>query len=91
MILTTGDTAIDAVSLLPGATSSDTNQAGEAAHIDNLLEYAIHHELSFDDLESRLLHLAVDRKSGNLSAAARLLGMSRTQLAYRLKRGAGSE
>ncbi len=91
VILTTSDTAIDATSLLPGANSSDADLADEAAHIDNLLEYAIHHDLSFDDLESRLLHLAVDRKSGNLSAAARLLGMSRAQLAYRLKRGAASE
>ena len=33
-----------------------------------------------------MLALAVQRSAGNLSSAARLLGLSRAQLAYRLKR-----
>jgi two-component system response regulator HydG len=89
VILTASDTAIDAASLLPSETQGAAEQGGEVTRIDNLLEYAIQHDLSFDDLESRLLNLAVERKDGNLSGAARLLGMSRAQLAYRLKRGAG--
>ena len=91
VILTASDAAIDAISLLPGEPRATTETGGEAAQIDNLLEYAIQHDLSFDDLESRLLNLAVDRKRGNLSGAARLLGMSRAQLAYRLKRGTTNE
>ncbi|MBC9070893.1 sigma 54-interacting transcriptional regulator [Thauera sp. CAU 1555] len=37
--------------------------------------------------EARLLELAVRRAGGNLTHAARLLGISRRQLAYRLKQG----
>ncbi|HNT39953.1 MAG TPA: helix-turn-helix domain-containing protein, partial [Rubrivivax sp.] len=33
-----------------------------------------------------LLETAVDKARGNLSSAARLLGLTRPQLAYRLKR-----
>ncbi|WP_321850509.1 sigma 54-interacting transcriptional regulator [Burkholderia diffusa] len=39
-----------------------------------------------DGLERALLHEAVDRANGNLSAAARLLGLTRAQLSYRLNR-----
>jgi DNA-binding NtrC family response regulator len=39
-------------------------------------------------LEQQVLELAVERAHGNLSLAARLLGMTRPQLAYRLKRRA---
>jgi DNA-binding transcriptional LysR family regulator len=33
-----------------------------------------------------VLHRAVERAKGNLSAAARLLGLTRPQLSYRLKK-----
>ncbi|TPQ33497.1 sigma-54-dependent Fis family transcriptional regulator [Cupriavidus pinatubonensis] len=42
--------------------------------------------LSLESLESQLLELAVERAGGNLSGAARHLGLTRPQLAYRLKR-----
>jgi len=42
--------------------------------------------LSLSALEDQMLHLAVERSRGNLSGAARLLGLTRPQLAYRLKR-----
>jgi two-component system, NtrC family, response regulator HydG len=40
---------------------------------------------SLDDIESALLKSAVRQASGNLSAAARALGITRAQLVYRLK------
>ena len=40
---------------------------------------------SLDDIETALLKSAVERSQGNLSAAARLLGITRPQLVYRLK------
>ncbi|CAM2152501.1 Transcriptional regulatory protein XylR [Pararobbsia alpina] len=40
---------------------------------------------SLDDIETALLKSAVERAQGNLSAAARLLGITRPQLVYRLK------
>ena len=42
--------------------------------------------MSLEQTEAMLIERAVDRSRGNLSAAARLLGMTRPQLAYRLKR-----
>src|SRR2546428_1044256 len=40
---------------------------------------------SLDDIETLLLKSAVARVQGNLSAAARVLGITRPQLVYRLK------
>jgi len=42
--------------------------------------------LSLDALEDGLIQQAVDRAGGNLSAAARALGLTRPQLSYRLQR-----
>lgn len=41
--------------------------------------------VSLDDIETLLLKKAVERAHGNLSAAARLLGITRPQIVYRLK------
>lgn len=46
--------------------------------------------LSLDQLEAQLLQEAVRRADGNLASAARLLGITRPQLQYRLKRNDGS-
>ena len=42
--------------------------------------------IALETLETQVLKLAVERSQGNLSGAARLLGLTRPQLAYRLKR-----
>ena len=42
--------------------------------------------VNLDDLERSLLEQAMDRTSGNQSAAARLLGLTRYQLRYRLEK-----
>ncbi|PKO56544.1 MAG: sigma-54-dependent Fis family transcriptional regulator, partial [Betaproteobacteria bacterium HGW-Betaproteobacteria-19] len=42
--------------------------------------------IALEDFEQTLLQRAVERAGGNLSAAARLLGMTRPQLNYRLKK-----
>jgi len=42
--------------------------------------------IALEDLEAQVLALAVERSHGNLSGAARLVGMTRPQLAYRLRR-----
>jgi len=41
---------------------------------------------TLDQVEAMLVQTAVDKARGNLSAAARLLGLSRRQLSYRLNR-----
>jgi len=41
---------------------------------------------TLDEVEAMLIETAVDKAQGNLSAASRMLGLTRPQLAYRLKR-----
>ncbi|MEG1041787.1 MAG: sigma 54-interacting transcriptional regulator, partial [Pseudomonas sp.] len=40
---------------------------------------------SLEDIERRLVRLALERSGGNVTAAAQMLGMSRAQVSYRLK------
>ena len=46
--------------------------------------------LTLDQCEAKLIRAAVDKAEGNLSSAARILGLTRPQLAYRLGRLEGS-
>jgi len=52
----------------------------------NLCEAVLNGVLTLEQVESMLLETAVDKAHGNLSSAARMLGVTRPQLAYRLKR-----
>ncbi|OWW20512.1 hypothetical protein AYR66_14470 [Noviherbaspirillum denitrificans] len=58
----------------------------EAPEQAKLCDAIINSGLSLDEVESLLLREAVDRSGGNLAGAARLLGLTRPQLTYRLKR-----
>ena len=51
-----------------------------------LSEAVFNGTMTLDQVETMLLETAVDKARGNLSSAARMLGLSRAQLAYRLKR-----
>ncbi|KPZ13990.1 Helix-turn-helix, Fis-type [Pseudomonas amygdali pv. ulmi] len=79
----------DSYSLNPEGTLrqtsvSETRQASTARLLDTLGQSG--QAFSIDDLEQRLIHEALDESEGNLAAASRLLGLSRAQLAYRLKK-----
>ena len=52
----------------------------------DLCEEVLNGAMTLDQCEAMLINSAVSKASGNLSAAARLLGLTRPQLAYRLKR-----
>ena len=47
--------------------------------------------IDLEQVERRLMQEAVQRAGGNLSAAARLLGLTRAQLAYRLRAATGTK
>ena len=53
---------------------------------EKLCESVLNGVFTLDEVESMLLEAAVAKAGGNLSSAARLLGITRPQLAYRLKR-----
>jgi len=52
------------------------------ALLDNLMAQ----NMGIEDLEKQLIKEAVARHKGNLSAAARALGLTRPQLSYRLQK-----
>ncbi len=52
----------------------------------SLCEAVFNGILTLEQVEAMLLETAVDKARGNLSSAARMLGLTRPQLAYRLKR-----
>ena len=59
-----------------------------AAWIDDALA---HGSLDLGALERRIRDAALEREAGNLAAAARRLGLTRAQLAYRLKADTGQD
>lgn len=72
----------------PQVTLSESGElrAGGATDIGALYDELQKRGISLDALEDGLLQQAVDRAGGNLSAAARALGITRPQLSYRLQR-----
>jgi transcriptional regulator with GAF, ATPase, and Fis domain len=67
----------------------DTNGTFGVTHGESgksLCEAVFNGVLTLDQVETMLLETAVDKAHGNLSSAARMLGLTRPQLAYRLKR-----
>jgi DNA-binding NtrC family response regulator len=64
-----------------GALGVDRGESSKS-----LCEAVFNGVLTLDQVETMLLEKAVDKAHGNLSSAARMLGLTRPQLAYRLKR-----
>jgi DNA-binding NtrC family response regulator len=96
VILATPDGWIEHDQLFPSLEGSDAREsqiddsgtleerrpAGQRKLCDEILASG----LSLDDIEAMLLHEAMDRANGNCAGAARMLGLTRPQLSYRLKR-----
>jgi len=58
----------------------------DVASLRRLCDSVLSGAVSLDAVEAMLLETAVDKAQGNLSSAARMLGITRPRLAYRLKR-----
>ena len=97
VILTPSDESVDADLLFPhitmqaGATVNargalERTVAAPAHQAASLYDTLLHSGLSLEALEDTLIREAVARAGGNLSAAARALGLTRPQLSYRLSR-----
>ena len=78
--------AIPANSDVITVNASGALQQGVPANIEGLFEDLQKRGLSIDALEDGLIQQAVSTAGGNLSAAARLLGLTRPQLSYRLQK-----
>lgn len=66
--------------------AADPTPAPRPALDDGLIDQILESAPSIDALEDALIRAAVARADGNLSAAARLLGLTRPQLAYRFRK-----
>lgn len=62
------------------------NRSVESLVLDSLSEQVLSQEISIEAVEKALIDRAMQKSDGNISAAARLLGLTRAALAYRLKR-----
>ena len=87
---------VEALFPSPGNRSTAGDRVGAGGHlapdvdgttgVDPLCETLLDEGLNFSGLEERLLRTALRRAGGNVSKAARLVGLTRPQLAYRLER-----
>jgi DNA-binding NtrC family response regulator len=79
---------------LPGSASTEAATVSKSGRLavggsgqgQALLNEMMDRKLSINAMERLLIQEAVDRSSGNISAAARLLGLTRPQLSYRLNK-----
>jgi DNA-binding NtrC family response regulator/predicted hydrocarbon binding protein len=76
---------------VPEASHTGVDHRGQLAEVplpkhQELCARIVDSGVPLEVLEVQVLGLAVERSRGNLSAAARMVGMTRPQLAYRLKR-----
>ncbi|MNZ94183.1 Transcriptional regulatory protein ZraR [compost metagenome] len=104
VILTDNNQPIDLAALFPSLTEPShplnlINANGQLKRVapapepgnDPLCESLLDGEFSLEQLEGRLLRAAMAKAEGNVAKAARILGLSRAQLAYRLEKlNAGS-
>ena len=96
VILTPSDESVDAdvlfphITMQPGATLNAAgaleHAAAPTAQSTQLYDTLQSSGLTLEALEDTLIREAVARAGGNLSAAARALGLTRPQLSYRLSR-----
>jgi DNA-binding NtrC family response regulator len=96
VILAPGGTRIEVHHMFSGFDERDSLELGLDVHGDietrptesgrALCEAVLGGEMTLGQVESMLLEMAVDKAQGNLSSAARMLGVTRPQLAYRLRR-----
>ncbi|MBL4612609.1 MAG: sigma-54-dependent Fis family transcriptional regulator [Emcibacter sp.] len=66
--------------------SMDNETDGTSQQVEIIIDSLIEQNIGLEALEKSLIETAVAKAKGNLSAAARMLGISRPQLAYRLKK-----
>jgi two-component system, NtrC family, response regulator HydG len=91
VILTESHDKIDFPFVNDGPSFSPAIIPTRTADVTQISESEVAHKViggafSIQDIEAKVIELAVERSNGNLSEAARLVGISRRQLAYRRTR-----
>lgn len=100
VILAENNEAIDLASLFPSLAEpshplnviassgvlTEQNRCSNAANEEQWLDQLLDEDFSLENLEGQLIRKAMDQANGNVSQAARRLGLTRPALAYRLKK-----
>ncbi|MEW8324966.1 MAG: sigma 54-interacting transcriptional regulator [Candidatus Thiodiazotropha taylori] len=100
VIITANDTHIDLPNLFPelsveapATAQTQTSTLAETPtpqtndhSLDRMLDQILDQKIPLGTVENRLLDRAVERARGNLASAGRMLGLTRPQMAYRLKK-----
>ncbi len=73
------------------APARDEAEAQAPSELDELVGRKLEAKIPLGGFEAKLLEGAVARAKGNLSVAAKSLGLTRPQLAYRFKKLAEDE
>lgn len=76
---------------LPNQSKQDEALRGNLGELSSLLRLAREQGMSLQDVERAALRVAVDDAKGNISQAARSLGLTRRQLAYKLQQASLTE
>ncbi|MNP76721.1 Bacterial regulatory protein, Fis family [compost metagenome] len=66
--------------------SGQISQDSRDGIVDAFLDHVLDQRISLEDLEEVVVKAAIERCNGNLSAAARMLGISRSQIGYKQKK-----
>ena len=82
------DSALQDVAIGNAGTLEPPCKGGNGS---NLTDLFFSSDLSLDQVESLLIEQAVEKSKGNYSGAARMLGITRPQLAYRMKKRQGGK
>lgn len=98
IILTDNNRTIDMKSFFPSLAEpthplniiSDTGSLGSSeegeSSSESLIDRLLENNFDLNNFENQLLESAMTKASGNVTQAARLLGITRPQMAYRLKK-----
>lgn len=100
VILAENNNSIDLQSLFPSLAEpthplnviassgvlKEQSQGDNAANEEQWLDQMLEQDFNLEALESQLIRKAMDQANGNVSQAARRLGLTRPALAYRLKK-----
>ncbi|MCG7902455.1 MAG: sigma 54-interacting transcriptional regulator [Candidatus Thiodiazotropha weberae] len=100
VIITANDTHIDLPNLFPelsvepaATAQTQTSTLADSPSpqnsgllFDRMLDQILDQNIPLGTVENRLLDRAVERARGNLASAGRMLGLTRPQMAYRLKK-----
>ncbi|HDR9759622.1 TPA: sigma 54-interacting transcriptional regulator [Burkholderia cepacia ATCC 25416] len=98
VILTSDGELVDVQSLFPqlpasrrtGKSARPSRDGGISSSDDDIvnqfIEHALNRKMRMEDVETLLANAAIERSQRNLIHAARLLGVSRAQIAYRVSK-----